>query len=319
MSCSSSRRAAAVALASVLAGAASAVWAADRTSAQTPDKAYSPGARAEPVAGASAPATRIAELRTITGAGEHFTWVLLDQVRPQLERKFGINLNLIGRESMLGHGCNQGIKKAKENRPGNETFGFVCCPLSKDEVAKEGLTVHPVAREPLLIIVNQANPVNDIAIEKVRAIFRGEIRNWKEVGGEDRPIVLVLRPHCPQRPGHWKTIVPSVEEFRKDRIDVKAEAEVVQGVSDFVHGIGNIGSTWIFEERHKVKTVTVSGIAPTADNLRTGKYPFFQEQSIVTHGTMSPALAGMIREVQHGAAFRAVAKKYELLPLNAPY
>jgi phosphate transport system substrate-binding protein len=266
---------------------------------------------------ASASVQSISDLRNVTGAGEHFTWVLLDQVRPHLERKFGINLNLVGRESMLGHGCNQGIKKAKENRLGNETFGFVCCPLSKEEIAKEGLTVYPVALEPLLIIVNQSNPVTDIPIGKVRAIFRGEIRNWKEVGGEDRPIVLVLRPHCPQRPGHWKTIVPSVEQFRKDRIDVKAEAEVVQGVSDFAQGIGNIGATWIFEERHKVKVVTVSGIAATAENLKAGKYPFFQEQSIVTHGTVSPALAGMIREVQHGAAFREVARKYELLPLNA--
>ena len=254
--------------------------------------------------------------RTITGAGEHFTWVLLDEIRPQLERDFNVKLNLIGRESMLGYGCNQGIKKAKETQPDNETFGFICCPLTKEEVSKEGLTVHPVAHEPLLIIVNKANPVSDIPIEKVRAIFRGEIRNWKEVGGEDRPIVLVMRPHCKDRPGHWKTIVPTIEELRKDRVDVKAEAEVVQGVSDFAEGIGNIGATWVFEERHKVKTVTVGGAAPTAENLRNGKYLFYQEQSIVTHGAVSPTLTDMIHEVQRGSGFRSVARKYELLPLN---
>ncbi len=259
-----------------------------------------------------------AGITTVTGAGEHFTWVLLDAVRPRLEREFKINLHLIGRESMLGHGCNHGVRKAQENRPGNETFGFVCCPLSREEVERERLTVHPIALEPLLILVNRANPVSDIPAEKVRAILRGEIRNWKEVGGEDRPIVLVMRPHCPQRPGHWKTIVPTLEQLRKDRIDVKAEAEVVQGVSDFVEGIGNIGSTWIFEDRHQVKVVTVGGVAPTAENLRTGRYPFYQEQSIVTHGPLSTKLAGMIREVQTGPAFRAVMKKYELLPLTAP-
>ena len=43
-----------------------------------------------------------------------------------------------------------------------------------------------------MILVNRANPVSDIPVEKVRAIFRGEIRNWKEVGGADKPIVLVL-------------------------------------------------------------------------------------------------------------------------------
>jgi phosphate transport system substrate-binding protein len=253
--------------------------------------------------------------RAVTGAGEHFTWVLLDELRPQLERNHRLKLNLHGKESMLGFGCSVGIKKAKENRAGNETFGFICCPLAKDEVDKEGLTVHPVALEPLVIIVNKSNPVSDIPVEKVRAIFRGEIRNWKEVGGHDRPIVLVLRPHCPQRPGHWKTIVPSVEQFRKDRIEVKAEAEVVQGVSDFAEGIGNIGSTWQFEPHHKVKIVTVGGVAPTAENLRNKSYQFYQEQSIVTRGELSAPLAAMIQEVQSGEGFRRVAKKYELLPI----
>ncbi len=256
------------------------------------------------------------DAKTITGAGEHFTWVLLDEIRPQLERDFNVKLNLMGRESMLGYGCNHGIKKAKENAPGNETFGFICCPLTKEEVAKEGLTVHPVALEPLLIIVNKSNPVTDIPVEKVRAIFRGEIRNWKEVGGEDRSIVLVMRPHCKDRPGHWKTIVPTIEELRKDRVDVKAEAEVVQSVSDFAEGVGNLGATWVFEERHKVKMVTVGGVAPTAENLKNGKYPFYQEQSIVTYGTISPTLGDMLREVQRGSGFRSVARKYELLPLN---
>jgi ABC-type phosphate transport system substrate-binding protein len=128
--------------------------------------------------------------------------------------------------------------------------------------------------------------------------------------------VIVLRPHCPQRSGHWKTIVPTLEEFRKDRIEVKAEAEVVQGVSDFAEGIGNIGSTWKFEPSQNVKAVTVSGVAPTAENLRNKRYPFYQDQSIVTYGELSAPLANMIREVQAGQGFRAVAKKYELLPLT---
>lgn len=255
-------------------------------------------------------------LTPVSGAGEHFTWVLLDAIRPQLERDYNLKLDLVGRESMLGHGCNQGIKKAQENRPDHETFGFICCPLTKEEAAKKGLTVHAVALEPLLILVNKSNPVADIPLDKVRAIFRGEIRNWKEVGGQDRPIVLVMRPHCADRAGHWKTIVPSIEELRKDRIDVKAEAEVVQGVSDFAEGIGNIGSTWIFDDRQRVKTVTVGGVAPTAENLKNGKYPFYQEQSIVTYGALSPALTGMIHEVQGGRSFREILKKYELHPLN---
>jgi len=255
---------------------------------------------------------------TISGAGEHFTWVLLDEIRPQLEHEHNIKLELVGRDSMVGVGCSQGIRKAKENSAGHDSFGFICCPLAKSEVEKQGLTVHPVAKEPLLILVNKSNPITDISVEQLRAIYRGEIRNWKAVGGEDRPIVLVMRPHCKDRPGHWKTIVPTFEELRKDRIDVKAEADVVQGISDFVEGIGNIGSTWIFDERHHVKTITVNHVTATAENLKNGKYLFYQEQSIVTHGKTSASLNDMIHAVQRGPAFRSLAKKYELLPVNPP-
>lgn len=265
---------------------------------------------------AGAKAADPADAKTITGAGEHFSWVILDELTPDLERKYGRTIKLFGKEAVLGYGCGMGIKKARENRPGHETFGFVCCPLSPEEVKKEGLTVHPLAQEALLILVNKSNPVEDIPIEKVRAIFRGEIVNWKEVGGEDKPIVVVLRPHCPDRPGHWKTIVPTLEQFRKERLDVKSEAEVVQRVSDFAEGIGNIGATWIFGPDQKVKAVKISGLAPTAENLKSGKYPFTQELSIVTHGEISSDLAGIVKDIQTSRAFKDVGKKYELVPRN---
>lgn len=265
-----------------------------------------------PMRAADAPDTE----QVITGDGEAFSWMILDELRPELERKHGRLIKLSGREAMLGAGCGKGIKKAKENRPGHETFGFICCPLTKEEIDKEGLTVHPLAQEALLILVNKSNPVEDIPIEKVRAIFRGEIRNWKEVGGEDRPIVVVLRPHCPDRPGHWKTIIPTLDQFRQDRLDVKSEAEVVQRVSDFVEGIGNIGATFIFSADEKVKVVKVSGLAPTAENLKSGMYPFTQDLSIVTHGEISGDLTSIIKDVQTSPGFRQVAKKYQLVPRN---
>jgi phosphate transport system substrate-binding protein len=91
---------------------------------------------------------------------------------------------------------------------------------------------------------------------------------------------------------------------------------VVQRVSDFREGIGNIGATFIFTSDEKVKVVRVSGLAPTAENLKSGKYPFYQELSIVTHGAVSSDLAGIIKDVQTSPAFREIAKKYQLVPRN---
>ena len=256
------------------------------------------------------------KIDAITGAGAHFAWVIFHDLKPDLERRSGRKIILYGKGSMLGVGCNAGIKLARENRPGHETFGFVCCPLSKKEVRSTGLVVYPIAREPILILVNDSNPVTDLSRAQVRAVFRGDIRNWKQVGGPDEPVVVVTRLHCKQRPGHWKTILPSVRDFRKDRLNVSSAAEMVQHVSDFPGAIGHTGSTWAFNHSDHVKPLRIDGYAPTAANLRSGHYPFYRVLSAVTNGHASADVRGIIREVQTGAAFRRVARKYHLLPLK---
>lgn len=50
-----------------------------------------------------------------------------------------------------------------------------------------------VAQDAIAIVVNLNNPVSQLTLPQLSAIYRGEITNWQEVGGEDRPIVLLSR------------------------------------------------------------------------------------------------------------------------------
>jgi phosphate transport system substrate-binding protein len=252
----------------------------------------------------------------LMGAGAHFAWIIFDALKADLEAKTGRKTILFGENSMLGVGCNAGIKAAKQGTKSRETFGFVCCPLSDEEVEKEQLIVYPLAKEPILILTHDDNPVTNLSQAQVRAIFSGKIINWNEVGGPDRPIVVVTRLHCKKRPGHWKTILPDAKEFRQQRINVKSAAAMVQRVSDFSGAIGHTGATWEFEADNKVKVVSIDGIRPTAENLANGRYPFYRQLSAITNRHPSPDVVKLIKEAQTGPAFRQVAKKYELLPLN---
>ncbi|HEB59187.1 MAG TPA: hypothetical protein ENJ01_08195 [Gammaproteobacteria bacterium] len=254
----------------------------------------------------------------ITGAGAHFAWVIFDRLRFDLEKVAGHPIKLYGRNSTLGMGCNAGIKTALQNRPHHQTFGFVCCPLDEDEVKRKKLRVYPIAVEPILIVVNQDNPVHDLSAEQVRAMMRGDIVNWKEVGGLDEPVVVVTRLHCKKRPGHWKTILPEAGEFRSQRLNVSSAGDMVQRVGDFRGALGHIGSTWDFGPGSHVRAITVGGVAPTADNLRSGRYPFFRQLAAVTNEHPSREVLAIIREVQQGPAFRRVAARYQLLPAAEP-
>lgn len=252
----------------------------------------------------------------LMGAGAHFAWILFDAIKADLEAKTGRKTILFGENSMLGVGCNAGIKAAKQGTKSRETFGFVCCPLSEEEVEKEQLIVYPLAKEPILILTHKDNPVDDLSSDQVRAIFRGDLINWSQVDGPDKPIVVVTRLHCKKRPGHWKTILPSHKEFRQERLNVKSAAAMVQRVSDFTGAIGHTGATWEFSPDDNVKIVTVNGIKPTAKNLANGRYLFYRQLSAITNRQPSADVVKLIKETQTGKAFQRVTKKYGLLPLN---
>jgi phosphate transport system substrate-binding protein len=50
-----------------------------------------------------------------------------------------------------------------------------------------------VARDAIAVVVNPANPVDALTLQQISDMYTGVITNWKEVGGEDRPIVLLSR------------------------------------------------------------------------------------------------------------------------------
>jgi phosphate transport system substrate-binding protein len=52
---------------------------------------------------------------------------------------------------------------------------------------------HIIARDAIAVIVNAENPVNELTLQQISDIYSGEITNWSEVGGEDRPIVKLSR------------------------------------------------------------------------------------------------------------------------------
>lgn len=254
--------------------------------------------------------------KIISGAGAHFAWTIFDALKNDLEQAVDREIVLFGKNSMLGQGCNAGIKTAIKNRPGNETFGFVCCPLSQEEVTKKDLIVYPLALEPVVIMLNRKNPIKDLSAHQIRSIFSGKIVNWNEVGGPDQAIIVVTRLHCKKRPGHWKTILPNKKLFREKRLNVSSSAEMVQRINDFPWAIGHTGSTWIREPDLNVKQITVNKIEATAKNLENKSYTFYRNLSAVTNKSPSKDVLKIIKEVQVGPAFRKVAEHYELLPTN---
>jgi len=262
-------------------------------------------------------ASQASDNLSVSGAGAHSSWVILDKVKPILEKKHGKKITLFGKQSMLGVGCNAGIKSTKQSSPTQESFGMVCCTLSDAEVGKKNLDVFPLALEPLMILSHETNPVDNLTVKQVKAIFSGRITNWKDVGGDDKKIVVVTRLHCKKRPGHWKRILPTPTDFTSKRINVQSADEMVKRVGDFESAIGHAGTAWLRGENSKTKIIRVGGYLPTSENLKKERYPFFRQLSVITKNNASAELKALMLSTQKEVARHPeLFSEHQLLPLS---
>ncbi len=99
------------------------------------------------------------------------------------------------RISVTGGGSGTGIAALINN---TVNIANASRKISPDELAQaEAKGINPVehviAKDAIAVIVNPENPVDKLTIQQIADIYSGIINNWKEVGGEDRPIVRLSR------------------------------------------------------------------------------------------------------------------------------
>ena len=134
--------------------------------------------------------------------------------------------------------------------------------------------VHVVALDGLPILVHPSNPVSQLTVEQVRKIYTGEIKNWREVGGPNRAIVVISRD---TNSGTYETFYNLVMTHAggKDKIGAGAEyvgsnGAVRQRVQTTPAAIGYAGLGFV---DNTVKALRINGIMPSEATVRTGEYP----------------------------------------------
>lgn len=196
----------------------------------------------------------------IVGAAEEFT------------KKTGIKVTAIP------GGCSTAVKGVKS---GKVDVGGLCCDPKEAEL-KAGYKAYPLAYEALAIVVNNTNPITNLTAQQVRDIYSGKIKNWKEVGGNDKPIKLITRLHCKDRTGNWKQILESPELFAKDKKNVKEDQEVLLSVNNDQNTIGIISLT--MANRRFVKVLSINGVMPSRESLIDNTYPWKGTNYMITIG-----------------------------------
>lgn len=138
----------------------------------------------------------------------------------------------------------------------------------KDEEKAKGLEETILAYDGIAIIVNSQNPVNGLDLETIAKIYTGEITNWKEVGGNDRQIVLIGREAGSGTRDGFESIT-GTEGKCKYRQELTSTGDVITSVASNVDAIGYASLASV---KNTVKAVTVDGVVPSEETVKNGTY-----------------------------------------------
>ena len=146
----------------------------------------------------------------------------------------------------------------------------------------------PFATDAFVFVVNEDNPVDSITVEQAKKIYTGEITNWKELGGEDRPIIALQRNAEAGSQTLMEKLVmqgtPMIEA-PKDYI-VATMGQLMEAVRSYDGSPGAIGySVYYYAEEMKMaqglKLLKLEGVEPNPDTIRSETYPLVNPKYVV--------------------------------------
>ena len=209
----------------------------------------------------------LAQKQAITIAGSTTIMPLSEKWAKTFKNKTGINVNV------HGGGSTGGINAAKI---GTADIGASSRELNENE--KTELKPIVIGKDALVIIVNKSNIVGDISLDQARGIFIRRIKNWNELGGPNKPIQIINRESGSGTRGLFEEVIMQImlkDKTRKivpmslDSIVNNSNAEVKESVKLIPNSIGYVSVGYI---DNSVKVLNVDSIAPTQNNITSGKY-----------------------------------------------
>lgn len=158
-----------------------------------------------------------------------------------------------------------------------------------------------VANDAIAVIVNPSNPIQRLTLDQVSQIYKGEVNNWQELGGEDRPIVRLSRET------NSGTHVYFLEEvirlgskedksiFSADTLLLPSSEGIIAEVRDNPNAIGYDGLGYVTSEVKTIaltKTAESAYVAPSVQTVMDLTYPISRSLYVYTRGNPT----GVIKE-----------------------
>jgi len=175
-----------------------------------------------------------------------------------------------GEIDVQGGGSSAGITAAQS---GTADIGMSSRTLKESEA---GLWSVEICKDGLAVIVHPSNPVADLTLEQIRAVYAQDVINWSQLGGRDARIHIITREEGSGSRSAFEDLVMDGREISPKAIVQASNGAVRQLVSDDRNAIGFISLGLVEEGEKPVKALRLQGVAATRGNVINGTYALFR-------------------------------------------
>ena len=194
--------------------------------------------------------------------------------------------------------------------------------LKKSEI-ESGVKAVPVALDCLVMIVNSDVGIDNLTVKQLADIFTGRITNWKEVGGDDRDIILVSREESSGTFGTFMdlVIIPEYgkgDKIKTDSIIVSSNGDMVTKVSSTPAAIGYTGLGYVPQVvNNGGKAIFLNGIEPSGTNVKNGSYDLSRNLYLVYKGEIEEgSFSRVFLDFVLSSEGQALVKEAGFIPLK---
>ncbi len=169
-----------------------------------------------------------------------------------------------------------------------------------------------VAHDCIVPVVHPSNSVENITMEQLKDIYMGKVKNWKEIGGPDRPVVVISRDTSSGTYEVWHEKVLKKERVFPGALLQASNGAVVQAVSKNKNAIGYIGLGYLDEN---VKGLMVNRVRGSEETTLNGTFPISRPLYMFTAGWPEGDTLNFINYVIHPQKGQKYVSEIGFVPL----
>jgi len=169
-----------------------------------------------------------------------------------------------------------------------------------------------VAYDCIIPIVHPSNSVMDLTLDQLKAIYKGEVKNWKQVGGPDRLIVVISRDTSSGTYEVWEEKVLQKERVYPGALLQASNGAVAQAVANNKNAVGYIGIGYV---NSNIKPLTVNGITGSAATTLDGTFPVSRPLFMFTNHWPAGEVAKFLNYTLHPDKGQKLVEQAGFVPL----